>query len=511
MMKQIKNQQGYALLVVLLMVVLFLGLSATFMAGSLSNAKQEQTVDASNQAVASAEMGVKFHSADFQREIGKIKLEIIETTQNRIKSIVDCFNAGNPDCNEQSELTALEEKIDEDMKTEYMLKVYAKVAELEGLKDVQKTPFTGEDAHYAISETTITKQNAAKEDVDAAGTVDKVIKTLKVQLDLSGESRGTKKYLKGIFTVQVPDTFLSPSESLTIKTKTSNNVDLKYENIFHKEWPTKSCSALLNEFTGTSAPELNECLLGPGETITTILAAIKAKGLNPEDFKVYTNNFASNVCGNNCNNMDIEGLVVVVRDTDDAIVNSNFNSISTFNLIVDGHFDPKNMNATGKSGEIQKFIFKELTVTSNVEGPGLSNTNLIILGKDYSPNPITANSRMDFQKNLTIADNGRICFDLDRIDPTHVSKLSQKAQFTIGNTTGQIIYYTSNLSLNKFVLPAADGLTSAERTKLYVQGYDNYTNFLSSCGVSLSETVEEITDIPVPYVNDPIFDLDVEY
>ncbi|WP_372869635.1 hypothetical protein [Planomicrobium okeanokoites] len=510
-MKLVKNQKGYALLVVLLMVVLFLGLSATFMAGSLSNAKQEQTVDASNQAVASAEMGVKYHSADFQREIGIIKSEIIETTQNRIKSIVDCFNSGNSTCDEQHELTALEEKVDEDMKSEYILKVYAKVAKLEDLKDIQKTPFSGEDAHYAISGTTITKQNAAEEDVDAAGTVDKVIRSLKIQLDLSGESRGTKKYLKGIFTVEVPDTFLSPSESLTIKTKTIKNIDLNYENVFPKDWPTKTCTALMNEFSETTKPDFNDCVLGPGETVTSILALIKEKGLNPEDFKVYTKDFQSNVCGNNCNSMDLEGVVIVVKDTDEAIVGSNFNSISTINLIVDGHFDPKNMNSTGKSGEIQTFIFKELTVSSNVEGPGLTNTNLLILGKNYAPNPITADSKMDFQKNITIADNGRVCFDLDKINPDHVSKLSQKVKFTIGNTTGQIIYYTSNLTLNKFILPAADGLTSAERTKLYVQGYDNYTNFLSSCGVSLSETVEEITDIPVPYVNDPIFDLDVEY
>lgn len=58
-MKQFKDEQGYALLVVLLMVVLFLGLSAVFMAGSMSNAKQEATVDTSNLAVAAAEIDRK--------------------------------------------------------------------------------------------------------------------------------------------------------------------------------------------------------------------------------------------------------------------------------------------------------------------------------------------------------------------------------------------------------------------------------------------------------------------
>ena len=72
-------------------------------------------------------------------------------TQNRIKIIVDCFNDGDAACDEQSELTALEDQIDIDMRSEYITLVVAKVTELELLKDIQKTPFPGEDAQYAIS------------------------------------------------------------------------------------------------------------------------------------------------------------------------------------------------------------------------------------------------------------------------------------------------------------------------------------------------------------------------
>ncbi|QGS69015.1 hypothetical protein CV093_13220 [Oceanobacillus sp. 143] len=62
MMKNLKNEQGYALLVVVLMVVLVLGFSTFFMSASLSNAKQEQKVDQQNLAVVAAEMGVDYYT-----------------------------------------------------------------------------------------------------------------------------------------------------------------------------------------------------------------------------------------------------------------------------------------------------------------------------------------------------------------------------------------------------------------------------------------------------------------
>ncbi|AXI09686.1 hypothetical protein CUC15_12465 [Oceanobacillus zhaokaii] len=61
-MKNLKNEQGYALLVVVLMVVLVLGFSTFFMSASLSNAKQEQKVDQQNLAVVAAEMGVDYYT-----------------------------------------------------------------------------------------------------------------------------------------------------------------------------------------------------------------------------------------------------------------------------------------------------------------------------------------------------------------------------------------------------------------------------------------------------------------
>ncbi|MFP8782155.1 hypothetical protein [Planococcus plakortidis] len=513
-MNSSKNQEGYALVIVLLMVVLFLGISATFMAGSINHAKQEQTVDTTNQSVASAEMGVRYYSADFQREIGIVKSEIIETTQNRLKSIVECFKSGDSSCDEPTELKELEKEIDKEMKAEYILKIKTKVEELEALKDIQKSPFPGEDVHYAVAGTAITEMNANKEDVNLSSTGDKIVNWLKVELELEGDSKGVKKYLKGIFTVEVPDTFLSEDESLTVKTTTVNNSNLDYHDVFSNDWPAMKCSELTEKIKSGETLQQNECLLGSDMKAAEFVEFLKNNNHDPKDYKVFTSDFKNDICGNSCNNQMLEGISVVVENTDvglDEQKGGNTNSLNNINLIVDGYFEVKNLNSLGKKTDQQTLIFKELTVTSNVQGQGIMNTNLVILGKDYEKDAIKADSIMYFQKNLTIGDNGRICFDLDRILPKHVEQLSGKVSFSNNNTTGQIIYYSSNLQENTFVLKDKAYKVDKDRTLPYVTGYDKYTDFLSSCGVSVNKIVTSSLEIPYAHVMDPIFGLEVEY
>lgn len=519
-MKLVRNQQGYALLIVLLMVVLFLGLSATFMAGSLSNAKQERTVDISNQAVASAEMGVKYHSADFQREIGIIKSAIIIETQNRIKDLVKCFDDGDLSCNTQEELDELQIKINEDMKKRYIDEIYIKVGSLIGK---EKIPFPLEDSLFKVESAEILDLNVAGDDITNTPTSISLIditlhplydplyqdiRSLKVKLTLLGESESITKELNGIFTIEVPDTFLSPSESLTIETKPLDDLEMSYDNIFPEDKPGITCSELIAGYTPGSDFDEKECVLGSDLNAKDFVVKLVEKGLDPKDFIVFTENFNADVCGNNCNNISgIDGLTIVVTKEDaDNFVLGNLNKFKNINFIVDGYITLDNVNSLGKGSEIQTMIFKEITA-GNVKGGGISNTNLLILGKD----DLNKDSRMEFTSNLSIGDNGRLCFDLDKILPSDVITLGQIAKFNIGNTTGQIIYYTSNLAENEFVLTDGAYQEDPDRTKPYVIGFNDYTTFLSSCGVDVSGVTSEITTIPTSYIEDPGFELEVEY
>ena len=61
-MNHLRSNRGYALLLVLLLIVLFVGVAATVSTASLSHSSQEKIVDTNNQNVAVAEMGIKLYN-----------------------------------------------------------------------------------------------------------------------------------------------------------------------------------------------------------------------------------------------------------------------------------------------------------------------------------------------------------------------------------------------------------------------------------------------------------------
>lgn len=61
-----KNERGYALLIVLLLIVFIFSISAIFMRGSLSNAKQEVKVDNTHLSVMAAEMGIDYYRTFYE-------------------------------------------------------------------------------------------------------------------------------------------------------------------------------------------------------------------------------------------------------------------------------------------------------------------------------------------------------------------------------------------------------------------------------------------------------------
>lgn len=71
MFKYAKSQRGYALLIVLFLVVLIMSLSALFFRSSLNNATQEVEVDENHLTVVAAEMGVDYYTTLYINEFLK--------------------------------------------------------------------------------------------------------------------------------------------------------------------------------------------------------------------------------------------------------------------------------------------------------------------------------------------------------------------------------------------------------------------------------------------------------
>lgn len=509
-MRHLKNQQGYALLIVLLIIVLFLSISATFMAGSLSNAKQEKTVDTSNQSVASAEMGVRYYTADFKREIDLIKRDVSAQTQLRINDLIACIQPPRgTQCDSDAKITAIEDQIDEDMRDLYIQKVLAKVNALNTLASGSPVePFTADDISYGIGSAT-----GLKLDSTGAVTTDtEAVKSIKVDLVTVGTSEAISKELKGLFNIEVPDTFLNPNEALTIETvinTTKNNVT--YSDIFDVVEPTISCAALLTELTRplneneTRPSPMHECKLATGEKLLNFINDLKAKGLNPKDFKVFTDNFVNNVCSTTCNSLDLQGLTLSVDSTDENAFN-NMNNLINSNLIVNGQLaSGNNLINLGKNGSRQIIIVKELNVGSNIQN--LYYTNLLVLGKSGST---TADTTLKWGSNFEVDNYSKLCIDIDRLLPADLQRLAEEVKFS---NSGSLIYYSTDASKN-FILKSKDGnsyVNDPARTTQYVHRTSDYTTFLAACDVTLSETIIDTTEVAVPNVLEPDFDFEVEY
>lgn len=91
----IKSEKGYALLVVLFLIVFIFTVSAVFIRGSLSNAKQEQRVDQNHLAVVAAEMGVDYYIGKVNNEERKILYEVLNNIHVDLVKLNDCGGIPN--------------------------------------------------------------------------------------------------------------------------------------------------------------------------------------------------------------------------------------------------------------------------------------------------------------------------------------------------------------------------------------------------------------------------------
>jgi len=88
------NQRGYALLIVMLTIIIFLSLSAVFISASFNHVKQEKTVDLNNLAVVAAEMGIKKLHVELENElINEAEIQRLYILAE-INSFNDNVNAG---------------------------------------------------------------------------------------------------------------------------------------------------------------------------------------------------------------------------------------------------------------------------------------------------------------------------------------------------------------------------------------------------------------------------------
>ena len=116
-MKKHINQRGYALLIVLITIIIFLSLSSVLISASFNHATQEKTTDQTNQAYVAAEMGVKYFETSFRNSYEEIQLDLTNYSNNLLSSLYNSERFKNMSASRQEkELLVTREIIAEELK-----------------------------------------------------------------------------------------------------------------------------------------------------------------------------------------------------------------------------------------------------------------------------------------------------------------------------------------------------------------------------------------------------------
>ncbi|WJY26441.1 hypothetical protein [Sporosarcina trichiuri] len=133
-MRQVKKEQGYALLIVLFAIVFITVITAVFMRGAISNATQGQTLDENNLVVVSAEAGVDYYTWHLKQLYDEQQLEA------EFNSLVNGYIADKKPIN----YTAIQLK----MVGNFRNKLETKIQELKKLKDSPETDLFNTYTHH---------------------------------------------------------------------------------------------------------------------------------------------------------------------------------------------------------------------------------------------------------------------------------------------------------------------------------------------------------------------------
>lgn len=492
---KLKNEEGYALVIVLLIIVLFLGTAATFMAGSLNHAKQEVRVDTGNQAVAAAEMGTNYYSIDFEREIENIEASI----KKEAEKLVSCIKLTSESCKEVKNAADKEGYINSNLRKVYFDMIVEKI------KAYSLGQASDEIANYRLDSITIKQFNGSLALAQTTYEKDKSndqhpimqddTTNMEIKLSIVGIEDSLEKNLTVILHTDLPKNFVK-SISTVLPGNKDEETKILYGQVFEPPADLISCSELIKKIDSKESNVPNECQMLVSNKFDTLEKSLKDSGRKYDNFKVYAKNLPSK---NECTTKTNCGFTIILQN--DLVYSNSNNNVVDSKVIIDGTLSiGNNMNNMGKNGFPQIFVMKELDVGNNLKN--MENTTFVVLGKNDATLATNnkgivskqGTARLYFKNHFDVYDNSKLCLDLDQIVKNDWELLQNQVNLS-GN--GQIIYHTI-IPTKQFKL-ASDMLTEE-----YVIRSKDYNNFLNECGISVNPFLE---------VNplDSGYELEVEY
>jgi len=460
-MKTLSNQRGYALLIVLLTIIIFLSVSAVFISASLNHVTQEKTVDLNNQAVVAGEMGVKYAGIKLDQEINNLYAYHKSELERKINELSDCDKQLNSLCNNEDKIIDLEEKEINLFKNS----IYEKYAELETytIKISDETQFYL-DPNSFLQKDEIFNKNSNETSYNLPFIVNG-------QVTKTSQNSKLIKENKNLYTninVPIPN-FISKvvSENTAIPKPGSNDSHQLNRYFFDRPISQGNCKDL-------ETKEGLICVLLPGEKIDDVLDG--DLNLDYSKISILAENINTSLCdtkGKSSNCEKFNKSKVYVKNNIDISKISNLRNIALF---LDGTLEFKHgINFSGFA------VVKNLATDhhlKNVYG------NILVTGDNLNKVTVTIDKHIG-SKNL-----GKLCFNLDGIN-VESSKLGSKGE-------GNVYYFSSN----------------SEVTMSHGEKYsDTYESFVKYClqdnNLPNPQPVKELTPIYVLINNEN--EITVEY
>jgi len=156
----------------------------------------------------------------------------------------------------------------------------------------------------------------------------------------------------------------------------------------------------------------------------------------------------------------------------------NLNNMNNYKLFIDGILEGDVANNLGKKSTENILVLRELDVKM-INGTGLSNTTLVLLGKKDGVNSIFdfGNDNKNDNGKFKLQETSKLCIDINKFTPDSKIKLEQ-----IEGGGEVVIYSDTNY---KYI-----------NNNVKFTPKNNYKEFLNYCEISNYVVPMEVIDIP---------------
>ncbi|MBB5180677.1 Tfp pilus assembly protein PilE [Planomicrobium koreense] len=473
-MNKLKEEGGYTLIIALLLIVLFMGMSAVFVQASLSHATQEQTVDQGNLAVSAAEMGVEKYSKEAENAFAKtyakvnasalLKKKALEAEVKKYPNHANlnaiCLKASKPVMQDWIQCNI--DKYDEELRTEFFNEMQVQLSLINKDEVAVSDTLSHELASISLLPMTATD------------------KTINLKMDVTGEKSEPNQVPSATKTVlrsKTLPTELNFPEVPFFNDDSVSEVEVKWgqpitevTNFFPQlvDKPLAACPS-----AASITADMSPCKFD-GVITEAYLKALKDANVDGS-FYIKVDEFPQQI--NNFNAYNIP----ILADSGSITTQPNINQTDNLTLYYKGLLALQNTNVHTNNN----FIVAEIITFQNNQN--IYNNTIINIGN-------TAKSTYTASK-VTINDGSKLCVNLDGITPSPADMFTK---IDVSETNGSSSSDLAVRGTGKIYLFSKTGPATVLPSNAKVVYFNDPTKFLENCGVAVNYNVEGVEIFGLP-------------